>query len=130
MATQMMEEPVKDPLVSSGVVSPEVIGHLKQMKEEAYQDGVFPAKVKILTSLAISIAIRCEPCINSYVQKAVALGVTREELGEFLNVAIAMGGCPGEAWAFKALRAYDLVSKASQNREPHNTRHDDSCCKS
>jgi len=113
MATQLLERPVRDPLLESGVVSPEVIAHLNGMKNEAYQDGVLPGKVKILTSLAISIAIRCEPCINSYVQKAVAHGVTREELGEILNVAIAMGGCPGEAWAFKALKAYDIVAKAA-----------------
>ena len=124
MANQMTERLVKDPLLESGVVSPEVIGHLNGMKDEVYRDGVFPAKVKVLTSLAISIAIRCEPCINSYVQKAVAFGVIREELGEILDVAIAMGGCPGEAWAFKALKAYDIVAKAA------STRKDESCCTS
>lgn len=54
-----------------------------------------PGKYKLLTALAISIAIRCEPCIRAYVKSAIDRGITREELVEFLNVA-TMQGCPGE----------------------------------
>jgi AhpD family alkylhydroperoxidase len=87
-------------------LSPKVTGGLLRMRQEAYRDGVVPAKYKLLTAMAISIAIRCEPCIRAYVQMACEKGITQEELIEFLEVAMTMQGCPGEEWALKAYAAY------------------------
>lgn len=87
-------------------LSPKVTGGLLRMRQEAYRDGVIPAKHKLLTAMAISIAIRCEPCIRAYVQMACNKGITQEELIEFLEVAMTMQGCPGEEWALKAYAAY------------------------
>ena len=61
---------------------------------------------RLLTAMAISIAIRCEPCIRAYVKMACDKGITQEELIEFLEVAMTMQGCPGEEWALKAYAAY------------------------
>lgn len=87
-------------------LSPQVTGGLLRMRQAAYRDGAVPAKHKLLTAMAISIAIRCEPCIRSYVRMAHEKGSTQEELIEFLEVAITMQGCPGEEWALKAYAAY------------------------
>lgn len=91
-------------------LSPKVTGGLLRMRQEAYREGVVPAKYKVLTALAISIAIRCDPCIRAYAQIARDKGVTQEEFVEFLEVAMTMQGCPGEEWALKAYAAF----KASQ----------------
>ncbi|SPP66314.1 carboxymuconolactone decarboxylase family protein [Nitrospira lenta] len=56
--------------------------------------------------MAISMAIRCKPCIRAYVRMAYDKGVSQEELIEFLEVAMTMQGCPGEEWALKAYRGY------------------------
>lgn len=87
-------------------LSPQVTGGLLRMRQEAYRDAKVPAKYKLLTAMAISIAIRCEPCIRAYVQMACGKGVTQEELIEFLEVAMTMQGCPGEEWALKAFAVY------------------------
>lgn len=87
-------------------LSPKVTGGLVRMRQEAYRDGAVPAKYKLLTAMAISIAIRCEPCIRAYVRMACDKGVTQEELIEFLEVAMTMQGCPGEEWALKAYGFY------------------------
>jgi AhpD family alkylhydroperoxidase len=87
-------------------LSPKVTGGLLRMRQEAYRDGTVAAKYKLLTAMAISIAIRCEPCIRAYVQMAYDKGITQEELIEFLEVAMTMQGCPGEEWALKALAVY------------------------
>ena len=87
-------------------LSPKVTGGLLRMRQEAYRDGVVPAKYKLLTAIAISIAIRCEPCIQAYVRMAVAKAIVQDELIEFLEVAMTMQGCPGEEWALKAYVAY------------------------
>ena len=87
-------------------LSPKVTGGLVRMRQEAYRDAAVAAKYKLLTAMAISVAIRCEPCIRAYVKMAHEKGVTQEELIEFLEVAMTMQGCPGEEWALKAYAAY------------------------
>jgi len=87
-------------------LSPKVTGSLLRMRQEAYRDGAVPAKYKLLAALALSAAIRCEPCIRAYVKLACEKGVTQDELVEFLEVAMTMQGCPGEEWALKAYAAY------------------------
>ncbi len=95
-------------------LSPQVTGGLLRMRQEAYRDATVPAKYKLLTAMAISIAIRCEPCIRAYVKMAWDKGMTQEELIEFLEVAMTMQGCPGEEWALKAYAAYkDCVDGTS-----------------
>ena len=87
-------------------LSPKVTGGLVRMRQEAYRDGAVPAKYKLLAAMAISIAIRCEPCIRAYVRMACEQGISQEELIEFLEVAMVMQGCPGEEWALKAFGCY------------------------
>ena len=94
-------------------LSPKVTGGLLRMRQEAFTDKSVPAKYKQLTAMAISIAIRCEPCINAYVHKACDQGVTQEEFIEFLEVAMTMQGCPGEEWALKAYAAFKAYHENS-----------------
>src|SRR5437016_13303913 len=87
-------------------LSPKVTGRLLRMRQEAYRDGAVPAKYKLLAALALSVAIRSEPCIRADVQLACEKGVTQDELVEVLEVALTMQGCPGEVRALKAYAAY------------------------
>lgn len=88
-------------------LSPEITSSITKMRQVAYTTGEVPSKYKLLTAAAMSVVIRCEPCIRAYVEWAAKKGATKEELVEFLNVAMTMQGCPGEEWALKALQAYD-----------------------
>jgi len=106
-------------------LSPEIHNALARIREVAYADGIFPSRVKVLTALAISTVIKCEPCVRMYVEKAIELGVTREEMIEMLNVAMAMGGCPGEAWVHKALLLYESQAR---NRPVTITSDGGACC--
>jgi len=103
-------------------LSPKVTGSLLRMRQETYRDGTVPAKHKLLAAMAISIAIRCEPCIRAYVQMAVEKGILQKELIEFLEVAMTMQGCPGEEWALKAYGAY---KECKQGVQPGT---DEVCC--
>lgn len=103
-------------------LSPKVTGGLLRMREAAYGDGSVSAKYKLLAAMAVSIAIRCEPCIRAYVRMACEKGVSQEELIEFLEVAMTMQGCPGEEWALKAYTAYkELVGNQTAST-------DGACC--
>ena len=98
-------------------LSPKVTGGLLRMRQETYRNATVPAKYKLLAAMAISIALRCEPCIRAYVQQAHDQGVSREELVEFLEVAITMQGCPGEEWALKAYAVYKECLAGKQQTE-------------
>ena len=100
-------ESTKDINAELRKLSPQVTSGIVRMRQAAYADGKILGKYKLLTAAAISVAIRCEPCIRAYVEWAGKSGATKEELVEFLNVAITMQGCPGEEWALKALSAYE-----------------------
>jgi len=107
-------------------VSPKVTGGLLRVREAAYAAGLFPAKVKALTALTLAVAIRCEPCIEMYAERALEEGATFEEVVEFLNVAMAMQGCPGEAWTLKAL---EIFTDLGERRVPPPTSAEaDGCC--
>jgi len=99
-------------------LSPKVTGGLLRMRQEAYRDAAVPATYKLLTAMAISIAIRCEPCIRAYVKMAHEKGASQDELVEFLEVAMTMQGCPGEEWALKAYAAYKECASGIQQASP------------
>jgi alkylhydroperoxidase/carboxymuconolactone decarboxylase family protein YurZ len=46
-------------------LSPTVTGGLLRMRQETYRDRDVDSKYKVLTAMAISVAIRCEPCIRA-----------------------------------------------------------------
>ena len=98
-------------------LSPQVTGGLLRMRQEAYRDATVAAKYKLLTAMAISITIRCEPCIRTYVKMSCDKGITQEELIEFLEVAMTMQGCPGEEWALKAYQSYKEYVSGPQPAE-------------
>lgn len=94
---------------------------IHSMRQKAiFTDGMHPAKTKALAAVLWAVSARCEPCIKFYVQQAKRMGATKEETGEMLAVASAMGGCVGEMWALKAFHAY-VGGPASDEQAP-------SCC--
>lgn len=98
-------------------MSPKVTGGLLRMRQETYSDAAVGAKYKVLAAMAVSIAIRCEPCIKAYVKMAYDKGVSQQELIEFLEVAMTMQGCPGEEWAIKAFAVFKECVSGQQSAD-------------
>jgi len=88
-------------------LTPDVTRALNQLRKTAYAEGVLPSRIKIGVGLAISAAIRCEPCIEGYARSAAKSGLSEDELVELLNVVMTMQGCAGQPWARKALAAFE-----------------------
>ncbi|MEW6109545.1 MAG: carboxymuconolactone decarboxylase family protein [Nitrospirota bacterium] len=103
-------------------LSPKVTGGLVRMREDTFKDASVPAKYKVLAALSIVVVTKCEPCIKAYTKMVFQMGVTQEELLEFLNVAMTEGGCPGEQWAMKAYQVYKDLQQGGQIEE-------EVCCK-
>ncbi|MDF1870616.1 MAG: carboxymuconolactone decarboxylase family protein [Phycisphaerales bacterium] len=73
-------------------------------------DGALSVREKELIALAIGMALRCEPCIYSHVQKCVKAGATRDQLTELAGVVITMQGGPGYVYVPKLLEALDALN--------------------
>ncbi|HOH46751.1 MAG TPA: carboxymuconolactone decarboxylase family protein [Candidatus Cloacimonadota bacterium] len=62
------------------------------LDEAAYQDGALPRKTKELLGLVSSAVLRCDDCIRYHLGRCFEEGVSTEELGEALNIALIVGG--------------------------------------
>jgi AhpD family alkylhydroperoxidase len=68
------------------------------LRDEATKDGVLSARTKRLILVAVSVALRCEPCIRTHVKVAVEMGVSRKEILEATGISILMAGGPAIAY--------------------------------
>ena len=90
-------------------VSPEVMKTFGDMARAAHAGNALDGKTKELVALAISVAVRCDPCIAYHAEAAVRHGASRAELAETLGMAIYMGAGPSAMYAAKALEAADQM---------------------
>jgi len=76
----------------------------------AVKPGVLESKTKELIAVALAVAARCDGCIAVHTHAALKAGATREEIGETLAVAVAMGGGPSLVYATRVLEAVEDFS--------------------
>lgn len=57
-------------------------------------EGGLAVKHKELIAMAIGVAVRCEPCIYTHVEKCLKAGATPKEVMDAAGVAVMMGGGP------------------------------------
>ena len=87
--------------------TPAVMKSFAELGRAATTSGALDRKTKELIALALSVAVRCDPCIGFHMQTLVKLGVTRQEVDETLGVATYMGGGPSLMYAASAIAAFD-----------------------
>jgi AhpD family alkylhydroperoxidase len=102
-----------------------VSAQIKKMRQDIiYRDGALSAKFKALAATLWSVSVRCEPCLEYYVQEAKKRGATEEEVAEAMALASVMGACVAETWGLKAYRAFkEGESHSGQGAEK------DACCR-
>ena len=83
------------------------------LANEAFSDGALKRKYKELIALGISLAVRCEPCIQSHIKKALDSGALKEEIIEVIEIGIEMGGGPSQVSGRFAIKVLDYYLKKS-----------------
>lgn len=86
---------------------PDLIKGFGGLYQASMKEGALSVKAKEVIAVAISMALRCEPCIYLHVKKALEVGATREELLEAAGVVVMMQGGPGYTYLPKLLQALD-----------------------
>lgn len=79
------------------------------MYKELMGEGALSVRDKELIAIGIALAIRCENCLLAHLEKAVQLGVSREELLELGGVVVAMQGGPGYVHIPALIEALDAL---------------------
>jgi AhpD family alkylhydroperoxidase len=92
--------------------TPEVMKAFNELGRAATSPGALDSKTKELIALALSVAVRCDPCIGFHAKALVKYGATRQELDETLAVATYMGGGPSLMYAASAVAAFEEFSQA------------------
>jgi AhpD family alkylhydroperoxidase len=79
--------------------TPEIWKDYLSLAERVSSDGALSAKIKELMMVALSIALRCEPCLRVHLKRALKLGATRAEIAETLAATLLMNGGPADVWS-------------------------------
>ena len=91
--------------------APDVMKEFSAMAMAASGPEALDSKTKELIALAISVAVRCDPCIAFHAQAAVKQGASRDEVMEAMGMAIYMGAGPSVMYASQAIEAYDQFKR-------------------
>jgi len=65
----------------------------QQFMAAAFAPGALDAIQKELTTIALSVAVQCEPCLRLHLGKARSMGISPAEIQEAAWMGIAFGGC-------------------------------------
>ena len=97
---------------------PEVAQRFNQLHGTVMSSGVLSEKTKELVAVGISVAIRCQPCIQNHVSAAVKMGNSRAEILEAISVGILMGGGPAYAYASEAIELLNSLFVDKKEKSP------------
>ena len=96
---------------------PDVAHCFNQLHDAIMVDGALSEKTKELIAVGISVAIRCSPCIQNHVTKAMQTGNSDAEISEAISVGILMGGGPAYSYASEAM---SLLCGSSEAKKAKN----------
>ncbi|MEW5974937.1 MAG: carboxymuconolactone decarboxylase family protein [Acidobacteriota bacterium] len=83
----------QEPTTSYSMLEPRMKKLYGAFYKELYyvpERRVLDPKVQELISISVSLATKCEGCLDGHIKKALALGATKEEISEAISIAIAI----------------------------------------
>lgn len=110
-----VREELRQPALALHELIPDVMKSYVTMSTAAMADGDISVAVKELLAIVIAITRECDGCIVAHTRAGLRAGVTRQQLGEAIGVAIVMNGGPGTVWGPRALRAFDEADAARKS---------------
>lgn len=96
--------------------APEISKAFGPFFQSLMKDGALSAKQKELIAIGISVAVHCEPCIASHVEKCRKAGATGAEIMEAAGVGVVMGGGPAYTHAALAAATLQLLEQSDADR--------------
>ena len=79
---------------------------------QTWGEGAIPAKYKELTGVALSVVIRCEPCLSYHIKRALAAKATKAEFVEAIRIGVLSAGSatiPTARHGYRVLRELGVL---------------------
>ena len=92
-------------------VAPDVGRAFGGFFQSLMKEGALSVREKELIALGIGIALRCEGCIWSHVEKCLKTGATPQQVFEAAGVAVMMQGGPTYTYMPKVVEAVEYFQK-------------------
>jgi AhpD family alkylhydroperoxidase len=89
--------------------APDVVKGFGALFQSVMKEGALSVREKELIALAIGLAVRCDACIYSHVEKCFKAGATRQQVMEAAGVAVMMQGGPTYTHLPKLVEAVDAL---------------------
>jgi AhpD family alkylhydroperoxidase len=93
---------------------PDAVKGFGGLFQNVMKPGELSVLEKELIALGIGMALRCDACIYSHVEKALKAGATRQQIIETAGVAVMMQGGPTYTYLPKVVEALDALSAAER----------------
>lgn len=84
-------------------------------------EGGLSGRHKELIALAVGVAVHCEACIYTHVEKCLKAGASPREVMDAAAVAVLMGGGPAYTYATVVAGALEHLEKKSGPNQPGGT---------
>jgi len=91
---------------------PDIMRGFGGLFQAVMKEGALSVREKELIALGIGLAVRCVPCINLHVEKALQAGATEEQILEATGVAVMMQGGPTFTHVPHVIHALEHLRKA------------------
>ena len=88
-------------------LTPETMKGIASLGAAGAKTNHLDARTRELISLAVAVTTRCDGCIAFHAAEAKKLGVTAEELGEALGVAINLNAGAALVYSTHVLDAFE-----------------------
>ena len=89
--------------------APKGIRRFMALDAASYRQGAFDPITKELMGLVGSLVLRCDDCVFYHLDRSVALGATRAQLDETLQIGLVIGGSIVIPHMRRAWEALDLL---------------------
>ena len=92
--------------------APEFADGYMAQRERILRDGAIPAKYKELMGVALSVVIRCEPCLSYHIKRALTAQATKAEFVEAIRIGILSAGSatmPTARHGYRVLRELGVL---------------------
>ena len=88
---------------------PDAVRGFGGLFQSTMKANALTVREKELVALGIGIALRCDPCVYTHVEKAFHAGADRRQILEAAGVAVMMRGGPAYTYLPKVVDAVDAL---------------------
>jgi AhpD family alkylhydroperoxidase len=110
-------------------ILPETAEAYVQLRKSIFKDSYLDSKTKELIAISCSVLMRCQFCVETHSQRAVAAGATKEEIAEAISVAMFIAAGTQIGWTnIYTENVYDKVFNKKDETETAKDAAKDEIC--